>query len=155
MTEIDTIDTQSMLGRARELGHVVLYVRDLNRSLAFYRDILGWAVIGPPGRDPVARFRAGNSHHDLLLVEVGPDAAPLPRGPRVGAYHFGVKVGDSDDHLRALLARIQARPDLGSRYVRPGSLFRVVGAADEGFAHSLYIQDPDGNEVELYVDLPG
>ncbi len=134
-----------MPGRVRELGHIVLYVADLDRSLEFYRDILGWPVIRPPDRYPVAGFRAGDTHHDLLLIEVGSDATPIPEGRRLGLYHFGVKVGDSDDDLRALLARLEARPDLA----------RVVGAVDEGFAHSLYVQDPDGNEVELYVDLPG
>ncbi len=67
------------LGRVRELGHVVLYVTDLDRSLAFYRDILGWPVVHqPPGLFRYAGFRAGNTHHDLLLIEVGPDAAPVP-----------------------------------------------------------------------------
>jgi catechol 2,3-dioxygenase len=132
-------------GRVRGLGHIVLYVADLDRSLAFYRDVLGWPVVSPPSPYRFAGFRAGNTHHDLLLIEVGPDAAPLPPGRRLGMYHFGVKVGDSDDDLRALLARMQARPDL----------VRIVGAVDEGFAHSLYVHDPDGNEVELYVDLPG
>ena len=138
-------DAAAPLGRARQLGHIVLYVADLDRSLAFYRDILGWPVISPPGPHRFAGFRAGDTHHDLLLVEVGPDAAPVPPGRRLGLYHFGVKVGDSDDDLRALLARIQARPDLAT----------LTGTAEESFAHSLYVHDPDGNEVELYIDLPG
>jgi catechol 2,3-dioxygenase len=134
------------LGRVRELGHVVLYVTDLDRSLAFYRDILGWPVVHqPPGLFRYAGFRAGNTHHDLLLIEVGLDAAPVPPGRRLGMYHFGVKVGDSDDDLRALLTRMQARPDLVT----------IAGTVDEGIAHSIYVYDPDGNEVELYVDLPG
>jgi len=145
VTQAAATEVEMMRGRVRELGHIVLYVADLDRSLSFYRDILGWPVIWPPGRYPVAGFRAGNTHHDLLLIEVGSDAEPMPEGRRLGLYHFGVKVGDSDDDLRALLARLEARPDLA----------RVVGAVDEGFAHSLYVQDPDGNEVELYVDLPG
>lgn len=132
-------------GRVRELGHIVLYVADLDRSLAFYRDILGWPLVQPPGLYRFAGFRAGNTHHDLLLIEIGKDVASVPAGRRLGMYHFGVKAGDSDEDLRALLARLQDRPDLA----------RIVGAVDEGFAHSLYVLDPDGNEVELYVDLPG
>jgi catechol-2,3-dioxygenase len=127
------------------LGHIVLYVRDLQRSLAFYRDVLEWPLIDEPRGFPAAAFSAGNTHHDLLLIEVGPDAAPIPRGRRVGMYHFGVKVGDSDDELRAVLARVEAHPELGT----------LVGATDHTVTHSLYVVDPDGNELELYVDVPG
>ena len=130
----------------KELGHIVLYVTDLARSVAFYRDVLGWPLVlgGGPGF-PAAGFSAGRTHHDLLLIEVGPGAAPVPRGRRVGMYHFGVKVGDSDDELRAVLARVQGAPDLVT----------VVGATDHTVTHSLYVLDPDGNELELYIDVPG
>jgi len=132
-------------GRVVELGHIVLYVSDLDRSLAFYRDVLGWPLLSGPERFRAAGFRAGNTHHDLLLIEVGPHAQPLPTGPRVGLYHFGVKVGDSDDDLRAVRERLRSRPDLAT----------LVGAVDGGFVHSLYVHDPDGNELELYIDVPG
>jgi catechol-2,3-dioxygenase len=129
-----------------ELGHVVLYVRDVRRSAAFYRDVLGWRQILPePGTDPVgaAAFSSGRTHHELLLIEVGADATPIPAGRRVGMYHFGLKVGDSDDELRAALKAVE---DAGAT---------VVGTSDHTVTHSLYILDPDGNEIELYVDVPG
>jgi catechol 2,3-dioxygenase len=132
-------------GGVKELGHIVLYVADLERSVAFYRDVLGWPAVMRPTQFPAVGFRAGDTHHDLLLIEVGPDAAPIPRGRRVGMYHFGVKVGDTDDELRAMLARLRERPDLAT----------VVGSGDHGFTHSLYVQDPDGNELELYIDVAG
>ncbi|NUK25607.1 VOC family protein [Streptomyces lunaelactis] len=133
-------------GRVRGLGHIVLYVADLDRSLVFYRDVLGWPLLpAPSGPHGFAGFRAGETHHDLMLIEVGRAAAPIPTGRRLGLYHFGVKVGDSDDDLRAVLARLDAHPGLGS----------VLGAVDATVFHSLYVTDPDGNEVELYVDLPG
>lgn len=131
--------------RVRELGHIVLYVADLERSLAFYRDVLRWPVRSRPQRFPAAGFRAGNTHHDLLLIEVGADAAPLPPGRRLGLYHFGVKVGDSDDELRAMKARVEAHPEVCT----------LVGQSDHGITHSLYVHDPDGNEIELYIDVPG
>jgi catechol-2,3-dioxygenase len=56
-------------------------------------------------------------------------------------YHMGLKVGESDDELREALATIQAAG------------VRVVGASDHTVTHSLYIEDPDGNEVELYIDV--
>ena len=127
----------------RELGHIVLYVRDLARSVAFYRDVLGWGPVSVdlPGR-PFAAFSSGRTHHELLLIEVGPDATPIPGGRRVGLYHFGLKFGDSDDDLRAVLVRIREAD------------VTIVGATDHTVTHSLYVLDPDGNELELYVDVP-
>jgi catechol 2,3-dioxygenase len=125
----------------KELGHVVLYVRDLARSRAFYRDVLGWKDITPPGDAPIALFSGGRTHHELLLIEVGADAAPIPRGRRVGLYHIGLKVGDSDAELRAMLATLRTHG------------VQVNGATDHGVTHSLYIADPDGNELELYIDV--
>ncbi len=134
----------------KELGHIVLYVRDIERSARFYRDVLGWRQILPSGeertpRSPVAAFSApsGRTHHELLLIEVGPDAAAQPAGRRVGLYHFGLKVGDSDEELREALARVEQ------------SGTHVLGASDHTVTHSLYIADPDGNEIELYIDVPG
>lgn len=135
----------------KELGHIVLYVRDIERSARFYRDVLGWRQILPDaaanggGRSPVAAFSApsGRTHHELLLIEVGPDAAAQPEGRRVGLYHFGLKVGDSDEELREALAKVEQ------------SGTPVLGASDHTVTHSLYIADPDGNEIELYIDVPG
>jgi catechol 2,3-dioxygenase len=135
----------------KELGHIVLYVRDIERSAAFYRDVLGWRQI-VPGADgssplpaPIAAFSApsGRTHHELLLIEVGPDAASQPAGRRVGLYHFGLRVGDSDEELRDALDRLR---ETGTP---------ILGASDHTVTHSLYIADPDGNEIELYVDVPG
>ncbi|MHB1583774.1 MAG: VOC family protein [Acidimicrobiales bacterium] len=130
----------------QELGHLVLYVRDLERSAAFYRDVLGWRQIVPdPGEPPsmIAAFSGGRTHHELLLIEVGPDAQPIPTGRRVGMYHFGLRVGDSDDELREMRRRVEEADA------------PILGASDHGVTHSLYVADPDGNEVELYVDVPG
>ena len=136
----------------KELGHIVLYVRDIERSVAFYRDVLGWRQVAPepsgegnPLNIPIAAFSApgGRTHHELLLIEVGPDAADQPAGRRVGLYHFGLKIGDSDDELREALTRLE---EAGAT---------IVGASDHTVSHSLYIKDPDGNEIELYIDVPG
>ena len=134
----------------KELGHIVLYVRNLKRSVDFYRDLLGWEQILPSSDGsgamlgaPVAAFSGGRTHHELLLIEVGEDARGAPEGRRAGLYHFGLKVGDSDDELREVWRRIE------------GAGVSVVGASDHTVTHSLYVRDPDGNEVELYIDVPG
>jgi catechol 2,3-dioxygenase len=131
--------------QVKELGHVVLYVRDLGRSVDFYRDVLGFVEIPISMAAPVAAFRSSSdrTHHELLLIEVGEDASPIPAGRRVGMYHFGLKVGDSDDDLREALDRLR---EAGTT---------IEGASDHTVTHSLYILDPDGNEVELYIDVPG
>jgi catechol 2,3-dioxygenase len=123
----------------KELGHLVLYVRDIERSRRFYRDVLGWSEIA--GEGPMAMFSSGRTHHELLLLEVGPNATPIPPGRRVGLYHFGLKIGTTDEELRAALTELI---DAGAN---------VVGTADHGVTHSLYITDPDGNEIELYIDV--
>lgn len=135
----------------KELGHLVLYVHDIERSVAFYRDVLGWRQVFPDASDaagnplrlPAAAFSSGRTHHELLLIEVGEDAAAIPAGRRVGLYHFGLKVGDSDDELRTVVARLHE------------AKVTIVGASDHTITHSLYILDPDGNEIELYIDVPG
>ena len=128
----------------KELGHLVLYVADLERSAAFYGEILGWESAVPTALGfPAAAFTSGRTHHELLLIEVGADAAPIDRGRRLGLYHFGLKVGDTDEELRAALARLQ---EAG---------VPIVGTSDHTVTHSLYILDPDGNEIELYIDVAG
>jgi catechol-2,3-dioxygenase len=124
----------------KELGHIVLYVRDLERSRHFYRDVLGWnEIVAMEGQ--MAMFSSGHTHHELLLIEVGETAAPVPPGRRVGLYHFGLKVGTTDEELREALQTLLDND------------VQVMGAADHAVTHSLYIADPDGNEIELYIDV--
>ena len=125
--------------RAQYLGHVVFYVRDLATSLAFYRDVLGFKEVGRIFDGAAAALTSGRTHHELLLIQVG-DAPGPPPGRRRGLYHIGIKVGDSLDELRA------AKTDLE----RAG--IKIVGMSDHTVSQSIYCQDPDGNEVEVYVD---
>jgi catechol 2,3-dioxygenase len=131
----------------KELGHLVLYVRNLERSASFYRDVLGWRQLAPTEElgFPAAAFSApsNRTHHELLLIEVGEDAQALPQGRHIGLYHFGLKIGDTDDELRDALRTLEE------------ASATVVGTSDHTVTHSLYILDPDGNEIELYVDVAG
>lgn len=125
--------------RARCLGHVVFYVKDLEQSLAFYRDLLGFKEVGRIFGGAAAALTSGRTHHELLLIQVG-DAPGPPTGRRRGLYHIGIKVGDSLDDLRA------AKRELEQAGVA------IEGMSDHTVSQSLYLRDPDGNEVELYVD---
>jgi len=125
--------------KAHYLGHVVFYVKDLERSMAFYRDLLGFREIGWAFGDAAAALTCGRTHHELLLIEVG-DAPGSPKGHRLGLYHIGIKIGDSLEELRAAKAELEAAG------------ITILGMSDHTVSQSLYLTDPDGNEVELYVD---
>lgn len=126
----------------KELGHVVLFVKDVEQSQRFYGETLGWREVRREGARPnTATFSTGRTHHELYLMQVGDDAQPVQRGRRLGLYHIGVKIGTTDEELRDALAELH---EAG---------VEVVGSSDHGFTHSLYILDPDGNEIELYIDV--
>ncbi len=124
---------------AHYLGHVVFYVKDLERSLGFYRDLLGFKEVGRIFNGMAAALTSGRTHHELLLIQVG-DAPGPSSGRRRGLYHIGIKVGDSLDELR------QAKSELEQVGIA------IDGMSDHTVSQSLYLKDPDGNEVELYVD---
>jgi catechol 2,3-dioxygenase len=125
--------------KAHYLGHVVFYVKDLERSLEFYRDLVGFQEVGRIFNGAAAALTSGRTHHELLLIQVG-DAPGPQQGRRRGLYHVGIKVGDSLDELKT------AKRDLEQAGVT------IDGMSDHTVSQSLYLRDPDGNEVELYVD---
>lgn len=121
------------------VGHVVLKVRELERSLEFYRDVLGFTVSSEMSNVMIFLTATGESHHDLGLLRVG-DSAPSPLPNAVGLYHVAIQLADWD-------AVKHARDVLNER-----GLLR--GTADHGVSRSLYTADPDGNEIELFCDAP-
>jgi catechol 2,3-dioxygenase len=124
-----------------ELGHYVLYVRRMEPMVQFYSDIVGLDIAGTTFGGRATALTGGRTHHELLLLEVG-DAPGPAQGRRVGLYHTGWCIGQNDEQLRTALNRCRAAG------------VTVVGMSDHGVSHSLYVHDPDGNEVELYVDVP-
>jgi catechol 2,3-dioxygenase len=124
-----------------ELGHVVFYVRDLASSLRFYEEGVGLSLRGRIFRGRGALLSGGRTHHELLLIEIGEAEGP-PAGRRIGLYHVGWKVGEDLDALRAAAERVS------------GLGYAIEGLSDHTISQSLYLRDPDGNEVELYVDDP-
>lgn len=126
--------------QVRRVGHVVLKVRNLEGAARFYRDVLGLKEVARAtfGR-PMAFFSTGDNHHDIALLEVGPDAA-VPDRNAVGLYHVALKIGDSLDELRAAKAHLEAH---GLTQLR---------LTDHRVSQSIYLTDPDGHGIELYVD---
>ena len=122
------------------LNHAVLYVRDLERSVDFYRSVFGFDEISRIG-DFAAFMRAGGSdnHHDLGLFSVGPDAPRAPRGS-TGLYHLAWEVPTIEDLATAAEVLRDARA--------------LGGASDHGVSKSLYGRDPDGNEFEIMWRVP-
>jgi catechol-2,3-dioxygenase len=124
------------------LNHAVLYVRDVARSVAFYRDVLGFDVITEiGGKAAFLRAEGSTNDHDLGLFEVGAGAGPSEAGrATVGLYHLAWEVDTLRD-LEALAARLAAA----------GAL---VGMSDHSTTKSLYGQDPDGLEFEVAWIVP-
>ncbi len=118
-------------------------MRSLKRSARFYGEILGWKQLPAQEGMPAVAFSSGRTHHELLLIEVGESAPLAMRGYRAGLYFFGLKVGDSDDELREVLETLREND------------VPISGMSDYTVTHSLYILDPDGNQIELYIDVPG
>ena len=124
-----------------QLGHVVLYVRDLEVSLRFYRDALGLDETVRLFNGRAAMLTGGRTHHELMLIAVGEAPGPA-QGRRLGLYHIAWKVGEDLAALRRAQQRLQ---DVG---------VSVAGIADHTISQSIYLHDPDGNEIEVYVDDP-
>ena len=134
------------------LNHAVLYVRDVERSVAFYTDVLGFRVLNvlPEGFRGAAFLQAPGStnDHDLGLFEIGPvsseasgaASSPAGRGGAVGLYHLAWEVDT--------LAELER---LAERLTEAGAL---VGSSDHGTTKSLYAQDPDGLEFEVAWIVP-
>jgi len=123
---------------ASKVGHVVLRVSNLERALSFYEGVLGLKVVARRdfGEGPMVFLSSGNSHHDLALVEVA--TSPVVRGSAL--HHLAIKVGDSLQDLA------EARTTLESC----GVVLHM--ALDHRVSQGLYVSDPDGNLIELYVD---
>jgi catechol 2,3-dioxygenase len=123
-----------------DIGHVHLKVADLERALAFYRDVLGFEVTQRYGGGAVFLSAGGYHHHLGLNTWESEGGGPPPSGT-TGLYHFAIRYptrGGLADALRRVLAA-----EVG-----------IDGAADHGVSEAIYLRDPDGNGVELCWDRP-
>jgi catechol-2,3-dioxygenase len=126
----------------KRMNHAVLYVRDAERTFAFYRDVLGFRLVG---EFPGAKFLQApdsTNDHDLALFSIGPGAGDSTAGQStVGLYHIAWEV--------QTLADLQ---EIASRLQEAGAL---VGATDHATTKALYAKDPDGLEFEVCWIVPG
>lgn len=125
----------------QRLNHAVLYVRDVERSVAFYRDALGFEVV--MGMRGAAFLQAAGStnDHDLGLFQIGEQAGPTTAGrTSVGLYHLAWEV-DTLDELERIALKL-------------GELGALAGASDHSTTKALYAKDPDGLEFEVSWLVP-
>lgn len=122
------------------IGHVHLKVADLNKSLEFYRDLLGFEVTTMYG-DQAAFISAGGYHHHIGLNTWHSKGLPPAPVNSVGLYHTAVVYPTRKD-LAVIFERLRL------------AQYPMTGASDHGVSEALYLNDPDGNGVELYWDRP-
>jgi len=122
----------------RRINHVALKVRELGASDRFYREILGMEKVGE--RPRMWFYRAGGQQHDLALFELGA-AGKLPSPHHTGMFHLGFSVSSA----AALAVLYQRCQEAGVPF---------LGAVEHNVMHTFYVQDPDGNTIELGVDAP-
>jgi len=123
-----------------DIGHVHLKVSDIERSLRFYRDVLGFEVVVQYG-DQAAFISAGGYHHHLgLNTWESKGGSPPPPGT-TGLYHVAIRYPDRQTLANAVKAVVEAGIPLS-------------GASDHGVSEAIYLRDPDDNGIELYRDRP-
>jgi len=125
-----------------QLNHAVLYVRDVQRSVDFYTDILGFRVVAALPGAAFVQAPDSTNDHDLGLFEIGAQAGDSPAGrTAVGLYHLAWEV----DTLAELKRLAGVLAEAGS----------LVGSSDHTTSKSLYAKDPDGIEFEVVWLVPG
>ena len=122
------------------IGHVHLTVSNLERSLKFYRDLLGFEIMTTYGKTAVFLSAGGYHHHIGLNTWAGEGAPPPPPGT-TGLYHFAILYPTRQELAQTVKKLINAD-------------YPISGASDHGVSEAVYLSDPDGNGVELYCDRP-
>jgi len=133
-------ENQESINPAVRIGHVHLKVADLERALAFWRDVMGFEVTQRMGRQAAFLSAGGYHHHIGLNTWESADGSPPPSGT-TGLYHVAILYP-----TRALLA------DALRRVLAAG--IELQGASNHGVSEAIYLRDPDHNGVELYWDRP-
>lgn len=122
------------------IGHVHLKVADLERSLRFYRDLLGFEVTARYGEQAVF-LSAGGYHHHIGLNTWESKGGTRPPVGYTGLYHVAILLPSRQDLARLVKRLMDAQ-------------YPLQGASDHGVSEAVYLEDPDGNGIELYRDRP-
>jgi catechol 2,3-dioxygenase len=133
-------DTGRPIARGARIGHVHLKVADLDRAIAFYRDVLGFELTQRLGNQ-AAFLSAGGYHHHIGLNTWESENGDWPAPGTTGLYHLAILYPTRAELATALRRLVDAGIPL-------------EGASDHGVSEALYLRDPDGNGVELYRDRP-
>src|ERR1700730_15456673 len=121
------------------IGHVVIKVRDIERSKKFYTEVIGLQQMMELPQIKMAFFASnGRDHHELACVEVGADAS-ANQPNQIGLVHIAFRLRD-EDHLRAAYQEFKEKD------------VPISFTVDHGVTKSIYFRDPDGHELEVYVD---
>jgi catechol 2,3-dioxygenase len=123
-----------------QIGHVHLKVAELDRAVAFYRDVLGFHVTGRIG-DQLAFLAAGDYHHHIGLNTLESFRGSTPAAGTTGLYHVAIRYPTREALARALHQVLDREHP-------------VSHGSDHGSSESVYLTDPDGNGLELYWDRP-
>lgn len=134
------MDANYTIPHAARIGHIHLKVANLQRSLDFYHGILGFEITEQFG-DQVAFISAGGYHHHIALNTWYSKDMPKARQRGVGLFHTAILYPTRKDLAIALKRLILAD-------------YPLAGASDHGVSEAIYLNDPDGNGVELYRDRP-
>ncbi len=137
---MDTENEVRRVSPGARIGHVHLKVADLERSLGFYRDILGFEVTQRYGEEAVFLSAGGYHHHIGLNTWAGRNVPPAP-ARSAGLFHLAILYPERRDLAQALQWLLDAE-------------YPLDGASDHGVSEALYLRDPDGNGVELTADRP-
>ena len=126
------------MAQPKRVGHLVLNVRDMETSVKFYRDVLGFEISAQRPDGSGTFFTCGKIHHDLALFLAAPDAAPVTRGG-LGLNHMALQVED----FETLKQYHQQLQDHG---------VAIDHMTDHSMTKSIYLNDPDGNGIELFCN---
>ena len=126
--------------RPKQLGHLVLKVSDVERSERFYTDVLGFQVTTRRPNNQMVFMSLGDLSHELALLQAQPDSPDRQDG-QIGLFHFALEMNSLED-----LEKLQE--ELDQKQVE------TLRTGDHGISYGIYIADPDGNEIELYWEMP-
>ena len=123
-----------------KLGHLVIKVRDINRMVEFYKNIIGLQITENIENKMIFMSASNDSSHELALMSISKDAN-YPKKSDTGLYHFAWQM-DTYDNLKQFYSKLKKNK------------IPILGIGDHGISIGVYLNDPEKNEIEIYYELP-